>query len=481
MKSSPLNYRVLMVVALFISMNLYAQSPQTNQDTERPNIVLILCDDLGYGDLACYGHQQIKSPNLDQMAKEGIRFKHFYSAAPVCSASRVGLLTGRSPNRAGVYDWIPHSSESSSPHMRKNEITFPQLLQKAGYATCLSGKWHCNGALINTNQAQPQDAGFDYWFATQNNAAPSHKNPVNFIRNGVELGPIEGFSCQIVTNEAIKWMEDHVKQNEKQPFFIYLSFHEPHEPIASPKKIVDTYKEIAENTKQAEYFANVENLDKAVGSLMNQLKKLKINDNTLVIFTSDNGPETLNRYEAASRSYGSPGELKGMKLWTSEAGFRVPAIMHWPEKIAAGQISDQVISALDFFPTFCDLAQASNSNSLNLDGSNFTPALHKKKMTRHKPLLWIYYAALNERQVAMRHGDWKISAKLNLPRYHNVTSKNLAKVTAASLSDYQLYNLSKDNSEANDLSNQNPKKLAQMIKLLKIQYQELLEDSHTWK
>ena len=95
-------------------------------------------------------------------------------------------------------------------------------------------------------QAQPQDAGFDYWFATQNNAAPSHKNPVNFIRNGVELGPIEGFSCQIVTNEAIKWMEDHVKQNEKQPFFIYLSFHEPHEPIASPKKIVDTYKEIAE-------------------------------------------------------------------------------------------------------------------------------------------------------------------------------------------------------------------------------------------
>ena len=138
MKSSPLNYRVLMVVALFISMNLYAQSPQTNQDTERPNIVLILCDDLGYGDLACYGHQQIKSPNLDQMAKEGIRFKHFYSAAPVCSASRVGLLTGRSPNRAGVYDWIPHSSESSSPHMRKNEITFPQLLQKAGYATCLS-------------------------------------------------------------------------------------------------------------------------------------------------------------------------------------------------------------------------------------------------------------------------------------------------------------------------------------------------------
>ena len=102
-------------------------------------------------------------------------------------------------------------------------------------------------------------------------------------------------------------------------------------------------------------------------------------------------------------------------------------------------------------------------------------------MTRHKPLLWVYYAALNERQVAMRHGDWKISAKLNLPRYHNVTSKNLANVTAASLSDYQLYNLSKDNSEANDLSNQNPKKLAQMIKLLKIQYQELLEDSHTWK
>ncbi|MBT5813000.1 MAG: sulfatase-like hydrolase/transferase, partial [Opitutales bacterium] len=203
---------------------------------QRPNIVVIICDDLGYGDLASYGHPHIQTPNLDRMATEGVRFTDFYSTAPVCSASRVGLMTGRSPNRAGVYDWIPPGNQPrpdarDQVHMRTEEITIPKLLKQAGYATALSGKWHCNSQFNSDLQPQPGDAGFDHWFATHNNAAPSHRNPQNFVRNGNPVGPLEGYSCQIVTTEAIQWVENQTKTAPTQPFFLYLAFHEPHEPI----------------------------------------------------------------------------------------------------------------------------------------------------------------------------------------------------------------------------------------------------------
>ena len=133
----------------------------------KPNIVVVLCDDLGYGDLECYGHPHIKTPHLNKLSQGGIRFTDFYSTAPVCSPSRVGLLTGRSPNRAGVYDWIP---PGRAVHMRASEVTIAKLLKEAGYATCMSGKWHCNGKFNSQQQPQPDDAGFDHWFGTQNNA-----------------------------------------------------------------------------------------------------------------------------------------------------------------------------------------------------------------------------------------------------------------------------------------------------------------------
>jgi arylsulfatase A len=163
MKSFRRYLLVLLIPSFFFLCSLHADKKG------KPNIVVILCDDLGYGDLACYGHPAIKTPYLDQMAKDGIRFTDFYSTAPVCSPSRVGLLTGRSPNRAGVYDWIPGGRDI---HMRESEITIPQLLKKVGYATCMSGKWHCNGKFNSPQQPQPDDAGFDHWFATQNNASP---------------------------------------------------------------------------------------------------------------------------------------------------------------------------------------------------------------------------------------------------------------------------------------------------------------------
>jgi arylsulfatase A len=440
--------------------------------------VVVLCDDLGYGDLECYGHPKIKTPHLNQLARGGIRFTDFYSTAPVCSPSRVGLLTGRSPNRAGVYDWIPGGR---SVHMRVSEVTIPQLLKKAGYATCMSGKWHCNGKFNSPQQPQPDAAGFDHWFATQNNASPSHENPRNFVRNGKPVGQLKGFSCQLVMDEALTWLKGQRAKDAGQPFFLYVAFHEPHEPVASPKKMVDAYEGVARNIDQAHYFANVTNLDAAVGKLMKTLKALELDQNTLVVFTSDNGPETLLRYGRGSRrSFGSPKPLRGMKLWTTDAGFRVAGIMHWPARIKAGQVLSHPVSALDFLPTFCALAGTKPPEGLALDGASFLPVLDNKPIPRKKPLVWVYYNALNKRRVAMRDGKWKVLAKLDIGKQRTVNTQNEAEIKGATLSDFQIFDLSRDIGESDDLSSSHPEKLAELKQRLETHYKELVDGSHVW-
>jgi arylsulfatase A len=252
-----------------------------NAAEDRPNVVVILCDDLGFGDLGIHGHPHIKTANVDRLAREGLRFSGFYSAAPVCSPSRVGLMTGRSPNRAGVYDWIPESKEPKPDarelvHLRRTEITLPQLLKNAGYATCMAGKWHCNSQFNSDQQPQPGDAGFDHWMATQNNAAPSHENPGNYVRNGKPVGKLKGYSCQIAVDEVIGWLETRRGANPDQPFFVYLPFHEPHEPVASPPELIDLYRPVTVHEDQAQYFANVHNVDLAVGRLLEALVRMNV-------------------------------------------------------------------------------------------------------------------------------------------------------------------------------------------------------------
>ncbi|MEZ5042807.1 MAG: sulfatase-like hydrolase/transferase [Saprospiraceae bacterium] len=470
----------------FLLLAIFSTSSELLAQNSRPNIVVILCDDLGYGDLAVYGHPYIKSPNLDQMSAEGIRFTNFYSAAPVCSPSRVGLLTGRSPNRAGVFDWIPPAAEAKPDareqvHMRREETTIPLLLKKAGYATAMAGKWHCNSLFNSGVQPQPGEAGFDHWLATQNNAAPSHQNPQNFVRNGQAIGEVEGYSCQIVAQEGIQWLEKQTKEKPGQPFFLYLAFHEPHEPVASPAEIVDRYRNVAKNEKEATFFANVENVDIAVGKFLDALKRLSLDENTLVVFTADNGPETLDRYPAASYSYGRATPLRGMKLWTTDAGFRVAGIMRWPQGIKAGQTADQVVSALDFLPSFCQLAGAQVPETLQLDGTSFLPALNNKKISRKKPLIWAYYNALNEHRVAMRDGKWKVLAKLDLEKkYQNLNDQNIAEIKAAKLVDFEVYDISTDIGEARNLLTGHAQKKAKLKKKLQNNYLDLLDGSFIW-
>lgn len=456
----------------------------------RPNFLVILCDDLGWGDLASNGHPHIQTPNLDRMAREGIRFTSCYSAAPVCSPSRVGLLTGRNPNRAGVFDWIPEGDIPAAQaqgrhrvHLRKEEVTLPAVLRGTGYATAMAGKWHGNAWFNDPRQPQPNDAGFEHWFATQNNADPSHENPTNYVRNGQPVGKLEGYSCQIAAREAIGWLERQRAARPEQAFFLYVPFHEPHEPVASPPELVAKYRGKARTEDEAQYFANVENMDRAVGELLAALARLKVAENTVVFFSSDNGPETLNRYRWANRSYGTPGPLRGMKLWTTEAGVRVPGIVRWPAKIKGGRVSEDVVSSLDLLPTFAALAGAKLPAGLQLDGTDLRPVFEGGASRRDQPLLWVYHNALNDQRVAMRDGPWKLLARLDggkLPKMTNVTEKTAPMVRAAKLTDFSLYRVTDDIGEARDLAREEPERLKALSAKMERMYRELTASMHVW-
>jgi arylsulfatase A len=444
----------------------------------QPNILVILADDLGYGDLGAYGHPHIQTPHLDKLAAEGLLMTDCYAAAPVCSPARAGLLTGRAPNRTGVYDWIP---AHHAAHLRREEITAATLLKQAGYDTAHVGKWHLNGKFNSPEQPQPHDHGFDYWLATQNNAAPSHKNPQNFARNGLEVGPLEGFAANLVAREGAQWLRN--RKDAANPFYLQVWFHEPHEPVASPPELVEKYRDLARNEDEAQYFANVENMDRAIGELLRALDELGVAENTLVFFTSDNGPETLRRYGGATRSYGSPGPLREMKLHLYEGGIRVPGILRWPARIQAGQVSAEPVSGVDLLPTVCELAGAVPPADRPIDGASFVSIFSGQPIKRAAPLFWTYYRALSAPKAALRDGDWKLVAHWDGPEGPiggNVNPQSMHLIKTASLTDFELYNLREDIAETRDLSAAEPKRLKTLSRQLIDLYTEAQAEGFEW-
>ena len=442
----------------------------------RPNVVILLADDLGYGDLGCFGNAFIQTPHLDRLAAGGLKLTHCYASAPVCSPSRAGLLTGKTPTRLGIHDWIP---ENSAMHLRREETTLATVLKRAGYQTGLFGKWHLNGRFNQPQQPQPNDHGFDHYFATQNNASPSHRNPTNFVRNGQAVGKVEGYSCQIVADEAVHWLQN---RDKTRPFFQYVCFHEPHEPVASPDDLVKTYA-TSTPTERAEYYANVSNLDAAVGKILAALDQEGVLDNTLVIFTSDNGPETLNRYPASTRSYGTAGPLRGMKLWLSEGGIRVPGIVSWRGRIAPNQVSDVPVSNVDFLPTLAALAGATVATE-TLDGVDVSPVwLQNRPVRRPKPLFWFYFNALDRPRVVMREGDWKVAgipegnpARIPAPK---LPGANQA-VKSLEFKQFELYNLRTDPAETRNLAGSVPKRTQALIDRMQKRQRAVLAECPDW-
>ncbi|BDS05881.1 N-acetylgalactosamine-6-sulfatase [Oceaniferula spumae] len=416
--------------ALMCSM-LFA-SAEPAEKKEKPNFVIFVADDMGWGDSATYGNPLIKTPNLDKLAAQGVKFTQCYSACGVCSPSRAAILTGRTPYRNGVWR---HLSGNHEAHLRASEITYIELLKEIGYETCHVGKWHLNSKQqFNTPKyPQPGDHGYDYWMYTHNNASPSHKNPDNFVRNGEPVGEIEGYSAQIVASEAARWLKDI--HDPKKPFALSVWVHEPHSPIATDSKFEALYK----GHKNSKYMGNITQLDHALGQVMEALDKAGVSDNTFVMFTSDNGP--------VARYGGTAGELRGGKRSSHEGGIRVPGVVRWPGHIKAGTVSDTPVIGSDIFSTILAITGIDLPSDRTIDGVSMLPAFEGKPLTRRVPLFWRTHVSAADNRMALRIGDWKI-------------------ISNDEMNKFQLYDIQKDWKETNDLSAKMPEKTDEMKKAL---------------
>ncbi|MEM6801837.1 MAG: sulfatase-like hydrolase/transferase [Bacteroidota bacterium] len=422
--------------------------PQKNP----PNVVLILADDLGYGDLASYGHREIKTPHLDQLAAEGMKFTHFYSPSPLCSPSRAGILTGRTPFKTGIESWIPQGQDI---YLRTTEMSMGKILKAAGYQTFAMGKWHLNGGLEEEKHPRPDEHGFDHWLLNHAFALPTHKDPNNFFENGEAKGVIEGYSAQIVVDEAIRSLEN---RDSEKPFFLYIPFNEPHTEIASPDAFNEVYAEFTEgeidleNLKDrgpGEYYANISHLDYQIGRVLSSLDSLGLRENTLLIFTSDNGPVTSQwRYWWETNMYGSTGGLRGRKADLFEGGIRVPCIIRYPPLVKAATVSDIPWQGYDLLPTICSILDIKPKAPTYWDGEDMRAMLEGKAVKRQRALFWAFYTRQFDDPegyaFALRNGDWKL-----------ITDKNMEKSL--------LYNLADDPYELKELSSQEPERLASML------------------
>ena len=437
----------------------------------RPNFLVVLADDLGFGDLGCYGNESIQSPRIDQFAKEGVRFTSCYAAHPNCSPSRAGLMTGRIPFRLGIYNWIPMFSPM---HVKQSEITLATLLRDSGYETCHVGKWHLNGRFNLPGQPQPHDHGFEHWFATQNNALPNHRNPENFVRNGDELGTLNGYSADLVAGEAVEWLRVH--RDPGKPFFLFACFHEPHEPIASADKYQRLYPH--QDPAYSAHHGNISQLDAGFGRLLDAVEQLGLLNDTVVIFTSDNGPAIT-----AMHPHGSAGKLRDKKGTVYEGGIRVPGIVRWPGKVAAGVVSDVPVSALDIMPTLCQLGETSLPTDRVLDGASLVPLLNDEPLRRAKPLYWQFNRAKGVAKVAIRDGEWKLLASITEPGPKtgaDLTQLEMQAIKNARLKDFELYDLHKDPSESQDRSDAEPAVLKRLEKQMQAIYRSVQKEGPVW-
>jgi arylsulfatase A-like enzyme len=387
-----------------------------------PNVVLINADDLGYGDLACYGHPVVRTPHLDQLAREGLRFTRFYAASALCSPSRAALLTGREPYRTGIKSWIPGGS---GVFLHRTERTLAAVLRDAGYATALVGKWHLNSDLGDPAQPQPRDHGFDSAYGHNAFQTPTNRNPDNIHRDGVRLPPQMGYTAQLYADESIRWLE--ARAADRRPFFLYLAPAEPHTPIANPPEYDALYaaftrgpvvpipsglprvpEDLLVPRGPGEYYANLTYLDAQLGRVFAALDRLGLRDRTLVIFTSDNGPVTSawqNWYEV--NAHGETGGLRGRKHHLYEGGLRVPAIVRLPGVVPAGAVSDAPVSALDLFPTLVRLCGATLPADRALDGVDLGELLRGGPPPGPRAFHWALPNPTGK-EYAYRDGDWKL-------------------------------------------------------------------------
>jgi len=369
---------------------------------DRPNVLVILVDDLGYGDLSSYGAEDLKTPNIDRLVAAGMRFDNFYANCPVCSPTRTSLLTGRYPDLVGVPGVIRTHIISNFGYLAPQAILLPSLLKQAGYHTAIVGKWHLGLALPNT----PNERGFDHFHGFLGDMMDDYythlRHGFNYMRlNEKQIEP-KGHATDLFTQWAIDYINQRAKS--EQPFFLYLAYNAPHTPIQPPEnwlqRVMNREKNISDN--RARLVALIEHLNDGIGKVLNVLKDSDLSDNTLIIFTSDNGGQL---------SVGANnGELNGSKGQMYEGGIRVPTCAVWPDRIKPGSRSDRVALTMDLFPTICEVAGAKLDHKV--DGRSILPTLlGEAQPAEGRTLFWVRREGGNcggRAFYAARYGDWKL-------------------------------------------------------------------------
>jgi arylsulfatase A len=414
-----------------------------------PNFVVIFCDDLGYGDLGCFGHPTISTPHLDRMASEGIKFTQFYAAAPVCTPSRAALLTGRLPARSGMCsDTRRVLFPTSKSGLPASEITIAESLRAAGYRTGCVGKWH----LGHLPAHLPTSNGFDQYFGIpysndMDRLASSPKGRAAFLEPRVsywnpplmrDLDIIERPAIQTTitrryTQEATRFIRD----NQERPFFLYLAHSMPHVPLfRSP--------EFEDHSSRGLYGDVIEEIDGSVGAVLDTLRELRLEDDTLVFFTSDNGPWLIFDQQG-----GSAGLLRGGKGSTWDGGMREPTVAWWPGKVRPGRVEQQLSSTMDLFATFHNLAKVPLPDDRPLDSHDLTPVLLETGPSSRESLF--YYRGY--RLMAMRRGPWKM---------HLFSQNGYGQPKAVEHETPLLYQLEIDPSEKYDVAEKYPEVIAEL-------------------
>ncbi len=439
MKRKNKTLQVFCLVLTFLSAG-----HQVLAQAQKPNFIIIFVDDLGYNDLGCYGSPNIKTPHIDRMAKEGMKLTSFY-AQTVCGPSRAALMTGCYPMRNARND----NGEVPHPKLSLSEVTIAEVLKPSGYTTGMIGKWDLAGH--NPEQFNPDllpyAQGFDYSFLTPG----SNDARVHLIRNKelVEMNADMSTLTRRYSDEALQFIEN----NEDKPFFLYLAHTMPHTKLA----VSEDFKG---KSKRGLYGDVVEEIDYNVGRIMNLLKEKKLDENTYVIFTSDNGPWWIKKEHG-----GSADPLRGAKTSAWEGGLRVPCIVWGPGRVPASTSSDLVTATIDLLPTFAKLAGTSPPEDRVIDGLDISGIVHGQQATLNRPFFYYQHRALR----AVRFGKWK----LHLPHNPDSSSiafykwpRHIAPKDRVVFDEHMLYNLEEDIRETTNVADKNPEVVAELLKHL---------------
>jgi arylsulfatase len=468
----------VITACLALAATLLVAWPAAAADPPRPNIVLLFADDLGYGDVGCFGAKGIATPNLDRLAAEGTRFTSFYVAQPVCTASRAALLSGCYSNRISLFGALNHQSNVG---IAAEELLMPEMLRAAGYATAIFGKWH----LGHREPFSPLKNGFDEFLGLpySNDNGPLHPIvrgipglPLIDGTKTAETDPDQSQFTRRFTDRAVAFIE----KNKDRPFFLYVPHVMPHVPIfASPafrgKSSAGLYGDV------------VQELDAGVGEVLAAIERLKLADKTLVIFCSDNGP-----FLSYGNHAGSAGALREGKLTTFEGGVRVPCLMRWAGQIPAGKTCPDLLSTLDLLPTFAALCGGQLS-AKKIDGQDVWPLIAGRSGA--KPRETFYYYAGDELQ-AVRSGNWKLHLPHEYlspaePRGKNGKPANFENLKPESMQmsglrgiasrhgylikqqELSLYDLASDLGETTNVAAQHPDVVSRLQKLAEAAREEL--------